>query len=65
MLGQRLDTRGSSPALPVADLALATSALVNGLATEELEDPGSVPDELLGELLARLLEPPSDRVKQA
>jgi AcrR family transcriptional regulator len=35
-------------------LALAALALANGLATEELSDPGSVPDELLGELLAEL-----------
>jgi AcrR family transcriptional regulator len=65
LLEQRLNARGIEPALPIADIAVATSALANGLATEELEDPGSVPDELLGELLARLLAPSSGRVKRA
>jgi AcrR family transcriptional regulator len=37
-------------------LALAALALANGLATEELSDPGSVPDELLGDLLAELAQ---------
>lgn len=65
VLEQRLDARGIEPGLPLAEIALATSALANGLATEELEDPGSVPDELLGELLARLLAPSADRVTRA
>jgi AcrR family transcriptional regulator len=65
VLEQRLDARGLEPGLPIADIALATSALASGLATEELEDPGSVPDELLGELLARLLAPPDGWVTRA
>jgi AcrR family transcriptional regulator len=65
VLEQRLDARGLKPGLPLADIALATSALANGLATEELEDPGSVPDELLGELLARMLAPSDDTVTRA
>ncbi len=65
VLEQRLDARGIEPGLPIDEIALATSALANGLATEELEDPGSVPDALLGELLARLLAPSDDRVKRS
>jgi AcrR family transcriptional regulator len=59
LLDQRLSTRGESPPIPVDQLALAAVGLANGLATEELADPGSVPDELLGDLLALLLKPPS------
>ncbi len=57
---QRLNARGLTPPLPVGELATATSALVNGLATEELQDPGSVPDELLAPLLT-----PDGRVTRA
>jgi AcrR family transcriptional regulator len=64
-LEQRLDARGIEPGLPIENIALATSALANGLATEELEDPGSVPDELLGELLVRLLAPADDVLKRS
>jgi AcrR family transcriptional regulator len=55
LLEQNLSQRGIAPPLPIDDLALAVTALANGLAIEELADPGSVPDELLGDLLARLL----------
>ena len=55
LLEQRLAQRGSASALRIDDLALAATALANGLAVEELSDPGSVPDELLGDLLALLL----------
>jgi AcrR family transcriptional regulator len=41
--------------MPAERLALVTSGIANGLALEELADPGSVPDELLGELLLKLL----------
>jgi AcrR family transcriptional regulator len=40
--------------MPPDKLALAASGIANGLALEELADPGSVPDELLGELLAKV-----------
>lgn len=43
-------------ALPAEDLSLILIALVNGLAIQELTDPGSVPDDLLGKATARLLE---------
>jgi AcrR family transcriptional regulator len=59
LLDRRLSTRGASPPIPVDQLALAAIGLSNGLAIEELADPGSVPDELLGDLLALLVKPPS------
>jgi AcrR family transcriptional regulator len=52
---QRQSEGGPAPLLPSDQLALAATALSNGLAIEELSDPGSVPDELLGDLLALLL----------
>jgi AcrR family transcriptional regulator len=58
LLGQRLGERDTEPAIPAEDLALAATALANGLAVEELSDPGSVPDELLGDLLAFLVSRP-------
>ena len=54
---QRFNAAGRTPPLPPDQLALLTAALANGLATEELSDPGSVPDSLFGDLLAALLEP--------
>jgi hypothetical protein len=47
--------RGVPPPIPTDDLALVATGLANGLAVEELSDPGSVPDELLGDVLALLL----------
>jgi hypothetical protein len=55
VLDRRLTARGVTPTLPVDQLALAVSGLTNGLAVEELSDPGSVPDALLGDTLALLL----------
>lgn len=58
---QRFEQRGVDPPLPVEQLALATNALASGLALEELSDPGSVPDELYGDLLTILIAPqPTD-----
>lgn len=55
VLEQRLTERGVTPPIPTGDLALVATGLANGLAVEELSDPGSVPDELLGDVLALLL----------
>jgi len=54
---ERFAARGVAMPMPREQLALAAIALANGLAFEELSDPGVVPDELLGDLLATLLEP--------
>jgi AcrR family transcriptional regulator len=55
VLEQRLAERGARSPLPSEQLALTTMAVANGLAFEELSDPGAVPDALLGDLLALLL----------
>jgi len=57
LLEKRLSDR--VPSMPIDDLALATIALTNGLAFEEVSDPGSVPATLLGDLLAVLLARPA------
>jgi AcrR family transcriptional regulator len=57
LLEKRLSDR--VPSMPIDDLALATMALTNGLAFEEVSDPGSVPGALLGDLLAVLLARPT------
>jgi AcrR family transcriptional regulator len=53
VLAERLHERASTEAID--ELALAATALADGLALAEITDPGSVPDELLGDLLALLL----------
>jgi hypothetical protein len=55
LLGERLDQRGVTPSIPKDQVAVATLAIANGLAFEEMSDPGAVPDGLLGELLALLV----------
>jgi AcrR family transcriptional regulator len=55
VLDQRLTERGVTPPIATEDLALLATGLANGLAVEELSDPGSVPDELLGDALALVL----------
>jgi AcrR family transcriptional regulator len=59
LLEQRLTERGVTPAMSVDELALAATGLANGLAVEEIADPGAVPDELLGNALARLAAQPN------
>jgi AcrR family transcriptional regulator len=59
-LEQRTRARGSAPPIPVEHLAVLVSGLVNGLAVEELSEPGSVPDDLLGAALTLLIERPPD-----
>lgn len=55
VLDQRVADSGVKAALPPDQLALTAMALANGLAFEEVSDPGVVPDDLLGGLLDRLL----------
>jgi AcrR family transcriptional regulator len=52
VLEQGLGGGRSKTSIAPETLALTATALANGLAAEEIEDPGSVPDELLGEVLA-------------
>jgi AcrR family transcriptional regulator len=58
ILEQHLSAHGITPSMPIDQLALIVTGLANGLAVEELSDPGSVSDELLGDALAMLV---SDR----
>jgi len=55
VLEERFAKAGVAAPMPSDQLALAAIALANGLAFEEVSDPGAVPDGLLGELLAMLL----------
>jgi AcrR family transcriptional regulator len=54
ILAKWLQAVGATPRIPADRLALVTLALANGLAFEEVFDPGSVPDELLGDMLGLL-----------
>ena len=56
LLDQHLSAGRGSPSIPADRLAMAVIGLSNGLALEEISDPGSVPDELLGDMLARLVQ---------
>jgi AcrR family transcriptional regulator len=61
-----LRRRGIAPPMPVDELAIAISGLADGLALEELADPGSVPDELLGHVLTLMVPPGApDRPERA
>jgi AcrR family transcriptional regulator len=50
-----LSARGIAAPIPTDQLALALTGLANGLAIEELADPGAVADELLGDVLTLLV----------
>jgi AcrR family transcriptional regulator len=52
-----LSARAIRPPIPVDQLAVAVSGLANGLAMEELADPGCVPDALLGQVLELMVSP--------
>ena len=55
ILELHLSTRGITPPMPIDQLAMVVSGLANGLAVEELSDPGSVSDQLLSDVLALLV----------
>ena len=48
---------GAEPSIPAADIALALTALGNGLALERLADPRGVPDQSFIELPALIVAP--------
>jgi AcrR family transcriptional regulator len=66
-IGEALETylsrRGIASPIAVDHLAVAVSGLANGLALEELADPGCVPDALLGQVL-ELMVPAASRESQ-
>jgi AcrR family transcriptional regulator len=55
MLEQHVNARGITPPMPIDQLAMVATGLANGLAVEELSDPGSVSDNLLSDVLALLV----------
>ncbi len=55
ILGLHLKARGITPPMPIDQLAMAITGLANGLAVEELSDPGSVSDQLLSDVLTLLV----------
>jgi hypothetical protein len=56
-LEQRYTALGLDPAISPADLTTLLAALVNGLAVDQLTEPGAIPDELLGDAVAALVRP--------
>ncbi|MFI4991895.1 MAG: TetR family transcriptional regulator C-terminal domain-containing protein [Solirubrobacterales bacterium] len=55
VMQQQIDVHGITPSLPPAEFALGVIALAEGLAVQELTDPGTVRDDLLPDLLTLLL----------
>jgi AcrR family transcriptional regulator len=51
---------GTSPPLPVDQMAIAVEALSKGIALQKLVDPDSVPDDLLGRVYSLLFRLPED-----
>ena len=61
ILEQYVKALGIPPSIPVDRLATTITALLDGLAIEELTDPGAVPDELFGQVIVRLLLDQTDQ----
>jgi AcrR family transcriptional regulator len=61
-LERRIAAVGLEPSVAPQHLALLVTALVNGLSVDELTEPGTVPDELLGEAVSALVQPPPSGV---
>ncbi len=57
LMQQQIAAHGITPTLPAAEFALGVIALAEGLAVQELTDPGAVRDDLLPDLLTLLLPP--------
>jgi AcrR family transcriptional regulator len=55
MLGDHAERLSMTFPMPLPRLAVALSAIANGIAFEKLADPDGVPDDLLGDLLALLV----------
>jgi len=60
LMQQQIDVHGITSTLPAAEFALGVIALAEGLAVQELTDPGAVRDDLLPDLLTLLLPGPSE-----
>jgi AcrR family transcriptional regulator len=58
ILRGHMEAAGIVPPMAIDRVATAITALLNGLAIEELASPGAVPDDLFGDVLALLLPDP-------
>jgi len=56
-LADRIAAHNLQPVVPPERLAVLVSALVNGLALDELTEPGAIPDDLLATALLALIDP--------
>ncbi len=56
-LADRVAVHHLQPAVPPAQLSVLVTALVNGLAMDELTEPGEIPDDLLAAALLALMDP--------
>jgi AcrR family transcriptional regulator len=56
-LADRIAAHRLQPVVPPEQLAVLVSALVNGLALDDLTEPGGIPDNLLATALQALIDP--------
>jgi AcrR family transcriptional regulator len=56
-LADRLAAHRLQPVVPPEQLAVLVSALVNGLALDDLTEPGAIPENLLAAALLALIDP--------
>src|SRR5258708_39330641 len=56
-LADRIAAHHLQPAVSPGQLAVLVTALVNGLAMDELTEPGAIPDDLLAAALLALMDP--------
>ncbi|GAA5143695.1 TetR/AcrR family transcriptional regulator [Nocardioides marinquilinus] len=59
-ISEHAESAGATLPLPAADLALVVMALTNGLAVERLVGPDDVAPDLMGRVLALLVQQPGD-----
>ncbi len=56
-LADRVEAHRLQPVVPPEQLAVLVSALVNGLALDDLTEPGAIPENLLATALLALIDP--------
>lgn len=61
LLAERTPPSDAEHAIPIEQLVVLINGLVNGLAVEELAEPGAVGDDLLATALTALMRPTSGR----
>jgi hypothetical protein len=55
-IAEHAASTGASLPMPASDLAIVLMALANGLAVERMVAPGDVPADLMGRVLALLVD---------